>query len=87
MRVCNEVLRERYQQLERQGLTYAEVAGRCGWTTKDRRSGRLKPDTTRVARSLGLLPESGGGIREWLQSRTALLLCDALHLDPHEIGL
>lgn len=85
--IANVMLRQRYKDLERdEGLTLAEVASRVGWITKNRRDGGLKPDSSRVARSLGLCKENGKA-RSSINNDHAALLCRALHLDPVDCGL
>lgn len=87
VRVPNALLRERFRKLEaREGLTLADVAQRIGWETRERRTGKLKPDSSRVARSLGLVAE-GGEYRAELTENNAVAIARALHLDPWEIGL
>lgn len=78
--VDNAPLRERYRQLARNdGLTPTEVALRIGWMRSDRRS---EPDGARVKTCLGLY-----GTRKHVTYTTAVLLADALNLDPHEVGV
>lgn len=85
--ITNAMLRQRYQELEKkEGLTLAEVASRVGWVTKNRRNGGLKPDSSRVARSLGLVTENGKA-RENINNEHAALICRALHVDPVDCGL
>lgn len=87
VKVSNALLRERFQKLEaREGLTLADVAQRIGWETRDRRTGRLKPDSSRVAKSLGLVATNGEHRTE-LTENNAVTIGRALHLDPWEIGL
>lgn len=79
----NEPLRKRYQELEaREGLTLGDVAVRCNWV-----SPKGKPDSTRVARQLGIVGERGQPPKEHTTVEYALKMCAALHLDPLDIGL
>lgn len=85
-RVQNEVFRERYHQLERRGeIVLAEVAERMGFVTTDKK-GRRKPDSSRVARMLGLAKD-GDNYRKSVSYDNAVALCDALHLDYTEVGV
>jgi len=84
--VSNAILREKFQRQERLGeVTAAEVAGRCGWESKEK-SGRKKPDSSRVNRTLGIVAEAGE-FRTEVTEDSAILLCRALHVDPWEVGL
>jgi hypothetical protein len=85
--IPNQVFREKFIDLEwQEGLTLAEVAYRCGWVAKDSRNGKEKPDSSRVARTLGLVEEQGK-FRESMSYDNAVLLCQALHIDYWEAGV
>jgi hypothetical protein len=74
-RVGNERLRAVFL---RSGLAPGEVARRCGWLRSGGvRAGRA--DDTRVRTVLSR--------RRTLRCEEALLICEALHVDPREIGL
>lgn len=78
-----EPFKRRFQELEqREDLTLAEVAGRLGWIAK--KSGN--PDTTRVARLLGITPERGA-FREKISYENACRLCRVLHIDYVDVGV
>lgn len=85
-RISNETFRKRYLELEKLDfITCADVAFRAGWVTKSQ-----KPDSSRVARSLGLVEDTVRGVRQFRETvtiDTALKLCEALHVDPWEVGL
>lgn len=86
-RISNKVFRDTFEYLqETEDLTLAEIAARIGWQTKDRRTGDTKPDSSRVGRTLGMVAESGKK-RESVTYDNAVLLCDALHLDYHDVGI
>lgn len=86
-RISNKIFRERFQQLaEDEGLSLAEIASRVGWEATDRRTKQRKPDSSRVARTLGLVAE-GGTKREYISYENAVLLCRALHVDYWEVGV
>ena len=75
----NAIFRERFYKLEREeSLTLAEVAIRCGWGTD------TKPDSSRVARQLGINKDCGE-YRTEVTQQTAECLCKALHIDPYEV--
>jgi len=83
----NRRLREAYlYQEDREGLSFADVAIRCDWITQDSRTGKDKPDSSRVARLLGLVNDNGKR-RQYIAARYALTLCGALHIPPVEVGL
>jgi hypothetical protein len=85
--IPNQPFRERFKLLEeREGLTLAEVAYRVGWVAKDSRNGNEKPDSSRVARTLGMVQENGRS-RDAVSYDNAVLLCDALHIDYWEVGV
>lgn len=85
--IPNELFRARFYELEeRDGLSLAEVAYRCKWTAKDSRSGKEKPDSSRVARTLGMVKEAGR-TRENMSYDNAVLLCKALHIEFTEVGV
>jgi len=86
-RIDNGALREAFLA---SGLTAGAVADLLGWTY--RRGHRARNDGSRVRRALGLKLERGRSGEEWrlrrtVSSETALLLADALGVDPVEIGL
>lgn len=67
------------------GLTARELAEELGWYTKPH------PDGQRVRQALGLVVEhrKGGGskFRERVHKELALQLCEALGVDPIDVGL
>lgn len=77
-RIDNRAFRE---AVEQQGLPLNELALRLDWTIIDKR-GYTKGDMRRVKRALGIGPNS----HKTVQHKTALRLCEALGLDPHEVG-
>lgn len=86
-RVPNDPLRERFQALhDRDGLSLHELAKRVGWIRQyDRR-----PDSMRVARTLGLAPTRSRGrdqVRRQISYSTAVRFAEALDLDPYEAGV
>lgn len=79
----NTPFRKRYQELEeKEDLSLGEVAARCGWikVTGDKE----RCDSTRVARQLGLVPDSGK-YKTHINEDIAKLFCKALHIDPVDI--
>lgn len=83
-------LQERFIQLRDRGeITANELALRLGWIRSDTGS----PDSTRVRRALGLKEclARGGDKHRRAQTNvryeTAVLLAEALHMDPHEAGV
>lgn len=85
--IPNKPFREKYKLLEqREDLTLAEVAYRVGWVARDSRNGKEKPDSSRVARTLGMVKEQGQ-FRQGMSVDNASLLCKALHIDPWEVGI
>ena len=83
-------LQSRFLELIGRGeISANEVALRCGWI----RSDTGNPDSTRVRRALGLKKclTRGGEVEKKVQTRvryeTAVLLAEALHMDPHEAGV
>lgn len=81
--------RERFEKLrEKEELSLSEVAHRIGWTN---RPSKLHPegvpDTTRVARVLGIAPDHGGKHRVRISYENAVRFCRALHIDPFEAGV
>jgi hypothetical protein len=90
-RISNERFRERYEYLARtEDLTFADLAYRIGWVTRCSRTGNEKPDSSRVARTLGLVEETVRGVkrcRDYVSYKNALVFCEALHIDPWEVGL
>jgi hypothetical protein len=80
----NKPFRDAFQRQERsEGITYADIAYRAGWVTPD---ARQKPDSSRVARQLGLVPEHGE-YRTEVSEENAIALCKALHLDYTDVGI
>lgn len=84
--------RERFLELEARGeITPAQLAKHLGWT-HHKWSGNWG-DTSRVKRTLGLKPHASGRpsqrnyYRTMVRVETAAKLCDALGLDPWEVGL
>lgn len=61
-------------------FSWGELCRRLGWV-------QVKPDTSRLKRTLGLSPNSEGKLQESVNYETALLLCEALGLDPVDVGL
>jgi hypothetical protein len=90
-RVPNKPFRERFQYLaDVEDLTLADLAFRIGWIAKCSRTGKEKPDSSRVARTLGMVQETVKGerkLRDYVSYENALVLCRGLHIDPWEIGL
>lgn len=85
--VPNAIFREKFRKLEGlEDLTLAEVAHRIGWVAKDSRNGKVKPDSSRVARTLGIVAESGV-TRTAMSYDNAVLMCRALHVDYYEAGV
>lgn len=83
-------LKERFLLLcERGEISTSEVALRCNWIRSDTGA----PDATRVRRALGLKEclARGGESRKRKQTKvryeTAVLLAEALNMDPHEAGI
>lgn len=64
-------------------LTLAIVCRRLGWMWNG------KPDTTRLARTLGFRKEyeSSLGLKKRVQYKTAVKLAEALEMDPWEAGI
>jgi hypothetical protein len=90
-RVSNKVFRERFHYLAQvEDLTLADLAYRIGWIARCSRTGKEKPDSSRVARTLGMVEESVRGerkLRDYVSYNNALVLCQGLHIDPWEVGL
>lgn len=82
------VFQRRFFELaKRDGLTLSTVAQRLGWQMADGRG-----DTSRVSRRLGLMPALCSHRKRMVVSRyvqydTAVALCEALELEPHEVGV
>jgi len=70
------------QALLDSGVTTSELARRLGW---------VRPDTVRVARQLGILPNIDGTGRSYTRETTsyerALEICEALGIDPVDVDL
>ena len=78
-----EPFRERYLQLVEQGELVTVIATRAGYS-------RVVADTQRLRRDLGLRPDRTNGHEYYRQNVTddvALRLCEALRLDPVDVGL
>lgn len=71
------------QAFEESDISLTLLAHRLGWF----RSHDGRPDTTRVRRQLGLIPNDRGQIVERVRYETAVRLTAALGLDPVEVGL
>lgn len=88
-RVPVALIREAFQ---RSGLTLSELAKEAGLMSRD--GNRMKPDTSRVARMLGLtFQQSGTGhcyVASFIRHDTAAKIVRAMGLDPvdfRDIGL
>ncbi len=78
--VSNEPLREAFL---RSGRTYGHVCREIGWVSQRQPHG----DTTRLARALGIRPESGRRVyRTHVRYETATIIARALDLDPVDVG-
>jgi hypothetical protein len=87
VKVPNHELRQAFDELEvKQGLSLGEVAARMGWMTKDKGTGKLKGDSSRVARVLGKVKD-GAKARTEINEAYAIALCRAMHVDPIDVGL
>ncbi len=87
--VSNEPLRKRYFQLRAQGVSVGLMARRAGYKDiqhSGRPKGQMQADTAPLRRALGL-QKAETIYRMRIQETTALRLCEALELDPREIGL
>jgi hypothetical protein len=91
-RVSNAPLRERYEELTRNGVPAAVIAQRAGWAIMS--NGTPRGDTQRLKRKLGLIPESTRKgsetytrIVDRVTYETAVTLCRALGADPVEVGV
>jgi hypothetical protein len=73
----------------RSGLTAGDVARTLGWTRTN--YGRRVNDSGRVKRYLGISPCQGGGqaprLRERCSYKTAVMLAEAIGVDPVDVGL
>lgn len=76
---------------ERSGITSIELAKRLGWFTG---GNDPKPDGSRVVRTLGIKPSGKGSkpVTRSLEDKmvsydNAVLLADALGLDPVDVGV
>lgn len=77
-RIPNEIFRHRYKDLEEcEGLALSEVSERMGFIAYDKKTGRRKPDSSRVARMLGLAKDG----QKSVSYENAVALCDALHIE------
>lgn len=72
------------EHLRRCPLTYSQIARGMGWMKP--KDGRLKPDSQRVRRTLGLVPWSTGRYQQRVNRDTALKLAAVMGLDPIDIG-
>jgi hypothetical protein len=82
--------RERFLHLqEREGLTLAELAARLEWYEKRREQPVQRPDSTRVARVLGLSKDGQikGTENKLVEYDNAAKLCRALDLWPVDVGI
>ena len=70
---------ERYLLLRERGETADSLAIRAGYT-------RPRGDTSRLHRDLGLKAD-GPRFRQGVTPKVALRLCEALDLDPVDVGL
>jgi hypothetical protein len=73
-------LRERYGVLLARGESPSMIAERAGFMERGR------PDTTRLQRRLGVRASSGYVTRS-VEYRVAVVLAEALLMDPHEAGI
>lgn len=79
-RVSNRPFRERFEE---SSVTASEVAVRCGWVRKNG-----VPEASRVTEALGLTSHrKSDPPRKFMYAKNAKALCDALLLDPWEVGL
>lgn len=81
--------RQRFEELrEKEELSLSEVAYRVGWINRpSKKYPEGVPDTTRVARVLGILPDQSGKLRIRISYENAARFCRALHIDPIDIGV
>jgi transcriptional regulator with XRE-family HTH domain len=99
-RVDNTPLRERFLYLRRaEDLTAAEVALRIGWTRSTKNGRPQAADDAKVANRLGLKPsvnyrtnKKGERVEYRYPLKSvdydeAVLLAQAMHMDPHEAGV
>jgi hypothetical protein len=87
--VLNRGLREAVlHATSARGLTFSEIARRCGKVKLDR-SGRSYGETSWLARRIGLMPESGRCARTpWVRSEVlALIARQGLGMSPREVEL
>lgn len=68
------------QMLEDPDFSWGEICRRLGWVVE-------KPDTSRLKRTLGLQDTGYGAFNKTVQYETAVKLCEALGLDPVDVGL
>lgn len=61
-------------------FSWGELCRRLDWML-------VKPDTSRLKRVLGLSPNSDGKYQQTVQYETAVALCEALGVDPVDVGL
>lgn len=78
--VSNEPLRRRFEE---SGESLSDLATRLGWRSTT--SGSLQ--TSRVARTLGLMERTRGRTQSVIRYETAVALAKALHMDPFEAGV
>ena len=71
------------------GLAASEVARRCGWMAMNR--GRKRPDQSRFLRLIGLRDYSpatrANHPKTHLRVDIALKICEAMNIDPMDVGL
>jgi hypothetical protein len=89
--ISNEPFRNAMAQRMARGETLSVVCRRMGWV-----DGRGRPETTRLRRALGMLPleewEDGDNchsprLQTSVYSDTAVLLCEALGINPTDVGI
>jgi hypothetical protein len=91
--VPNDGLRAEFQRRKRtEDLSLAEVARRCGWDRQRSQASRGKrvPDSSRVARYLGINTYNSRGYRKrrsHINYDEAVLLAEAIGADPVDVGL
>jgi hypothetical protein len=81
--------RDAAHRLVNHGSSWDELARRCGYTRRDTRPGRacrdgVRGDGSKLKRNLGIGAELA---KLTVRRETAVKLCDALGLDPVDVGL
>jgi hypothetical protein len=80
--VLLDALREEAARQHSLGRTWTSMCEEIGWWSS------AGADTSRLKRTLGLMPwQSGGGIAKSMSREQALLMCRALRVDPVDFGL